>query len=151
MKKTIITIISLVVVLAIVTYAYEFIFKKPIIESPTQEQQEVSSTPIEIKEQYKNSTYTFVGSLSVPTPCHTLTTKVNKVSDSGYQIEVTTQDPPEGQICAQVISEKSFKTSFVAPENITVTLLINGVEYPANRFEVPLDQNIDTYEFEFKG
>lgn len=151
MKKTIITVVSLVILLASITYAYEFIFKKPIIESPTVEEQKVAQSPIEIKEQYTNSTYTFAGSIPVPTPCHTLSTKTNKISETSYQIEITTNKPQDDQICAQVISEKPYKVSFVAQPNITVTLLVDGIEYPVNRFEVPLNQNIDTYQFEFKG
>jgi hypothetical protein len=151
MKKTIITIVSLVAVLFVVAYAYEFIFNKPIIESPTIEQEQFPTQKVEVKEQYKGTTYTFAGSLDVPTPCHTLSTKTNKISDTKYQIELITGNPKEGVVCAQVISPKTYKVSFDAPKDIVVTILVNGVEYETNRFLVPNDQNIDTFNLEIKG
>jgi hypothetical protein len=151
MKKTIITIISLLVGLIIVIYAYEFIFKKPIIESPTIDESSFPTQKIEIKEQYKDSTYTFVGSLDLPTPCHSLATTVNKVSDAKYQIQVTTIDPKKDTVCAQVITPKPYKVSFKAQADIEVTVNINGVEYQTNRFVVPDGENIDTFQLEVKG
>lgn len=152
MKKTIITIISLLVVLLVVLYGYEFIFKKPIIESPTvSENTELYVPTTELKEQYKDSVYTFVGSIQVPTPCHTVQSKVNVIADNTYQIEVTTVPPSADTVCAQVITDKTYKVSFGAGKNITVTARINGIEYKTNRFVIPLDQNIDTFNLEIKG
>jgi len=152
MKKTIIGIVSLLVVLIALVYAYEFIFKKPIIESPTVEQQEnLQNQKVEIKEQYKDSMYTFAGVLDLPTPCHSFNIKTNKVSDSKYQIVVSTINPKEDVVCAQVISSKPYKTSFKAPENIDVTILIDGVEYQTNRFVIPSSEDIDTFKLEIKG
>lgn len=152
MKKTIITIVSLLVILLIVLYGYEFIFKKPVIESPTiSENPDLYIPTLEIKEQYVDSIYTFVGNLEVPTPCHTIKSNVNMLSEGVYQIEVTTVAPSADTICAQVITEKSYKVSFEAGEDIDVTALINGIQYNLNRFIIPLDQNIETFNLEIKG
>lgn len=152
MKKTIITISSLLVVLIVIAYGYEFIFKKPVIESPTIEQTENKNPSIiEVKEQYKDSTYTFVGEVQVPTPCHTLATKVNTISAKEYQIEITTVPPAPGIMCAQVVTDKTYKVSFKAPADIEVSALIDGKPYDLNRFIVPNDQNIDTFKLEIKG
>ena len=152
MKKTIIGIVSLLIILIAVVYGYEFIFKKPVIESPTIEEQEnFQDQKVEIKEQYKDSTYTFAGVLDLPTPCHSFTTKTNKVSDSKYQIVVTTVNPKEDVMCAQVVTPKPYKVSFEAPENIEVTILIDGIEYQTNRFVIPSGENIDTFKLEIKG
>ena len=152
MKKTIITIISLLIVLSVLIYGYEFIFKKPIIESPTIEESTDDFLPtLEVKEQYKNSTYTFVGSIQVPTPCHSVASKVNKISDSEYQIELTTVSPAKDIVCAQVVTDKSFKVSFQAPVGVKVTAILDGVPYQINRFVIPNDQNIDTFQLEVKG
>lgn len=152
MKKTIITIISLLVVLLVFLYGYEFVFKKPIIESPTISKDTDLYVPTtELKEQYKDSVYTFVGNIQVPTPCHTIQSKVNVIADSTYQIEVITVPPVAGTICAEVITNKTYKVSFEAGKNITVTSRINGIEYKTNRFVIPLDKNIDTFNLEIKG
>lgn len=152
MKKTIIVIALLLITLGILVYGYEFMFKKPITESPTiSENSESPMLTKEIKEQYKDSVYTFVGTEQLPTPCHTLKSKINLVSEGIYQIEVTTVAPPPETICAQVVTEKSYKVSFKAGEKITVTALINGIEYKLNRFVIPLDKNIDTFDLKIKG
>lgn len=151
MKNTIIAIVSLLAALLIIVYGYEFIFKKPVIESPTVEEESVPTQKVELKEQYKGSTYTFAGTVTVPTPCHALNTRVNKVSDTQYQIEIATLPPKEGIMCAQVLTDKPYKVSFQAPKDITVTVLIDGVKYETNRFLIPSDQNIDTFKLEIKG
>lgn len=152
MKKTIITIVSLIVLLAVVLYGYEFIFKKPVIESPTIDQtEEFPQEALEVKEQYKDSKFTFVGTIPVPTPCHTLTSKVNMVAPGAYQIELTTVPPKEGIMCAQVITDKTFKVVFAAPEDALVTAIIDGVPYELNRFTIPDGENIDTFELMIKG
>ena len=151
MKKTIIIIVSLLIVLSLLVYGYEFIFKKPIIESPTTEETDNVLPTLEVKEQYKNSTYTFMGDVQVPTPCHSLENKVNKISNTEYQIELKTIAPQKDIVCAQVVTDKSFKVSFQAPADIKVTALLDGVPYQINRFIVPNDQNIDTFKLEIKG
>ena len=151
MKKTIIAIVSLLVVLLIVVYGYEFIFKKPIIEAPSNEEQQESTEVVEIKAQHKGSTYIFAGSIDVPTPCHSLQTQAVKLSNTEYQIQINTIAPKDGMICAQVISQKSYKVTFDAPKDIVVTALINGVSYETNRFLIPSEENIDTFNLEIKG
>jgi hypothetical protein len=151
MKKTIITIVALLVALIVIVYAYEFILKKPVIESPTIEETTFPAQKIELKEQHKDSSYTFAGMLDLPTPCHTFTTKTNKISNSKYQIQIDTIAPKKDIVCAQVITPKSYKVSFEAPNDINVTVLINGTEYETNRFQIPNDQNIDSFILEVKG
>lgn len=151
MKKIIITIVALLAILTVLVYGYEFIFKKPIIESPTITPEDILTETIEVKEQYKNSTYTFVGSVDMPTPCHSLTQKVNQISESKYEIEINTIEPNQDTVCAQVITPKTYKVSFTAKPDITVTAKINGVIYELNRFLIPNDQNIDTFKLEIKG
>ncbi len=152
MKKTIITIVSLIVLLTLVLYGYEFIFKKPVITSPTVEVvDEVPTQALDIKEEYKNSKYTFAGTLPVPTPCHSISSRVNTITKDRYQIEITTTPPKEGVMCAQVITDKKFKVAFEAPAEINVTALIDGVPYELNRFVIPEGENIDTFELFIKG
>ncbi len=150
MKKTIISIVALLVLLVVLVYGYEFIFKKPVIESPTVETP-LTGEKVEIKEQYKDSMYTFAGTIDLPTPCHSLVTKTNKVSDIKYQIIVDTVKPKEGVFCAQVITPKSYKVSFDAPKDIEVVVIIDGVEHQTNRFIVPSNEDIELFKLEIKG
>ncbi len=151
MKKTIITIVSLIVLLVVVLYGYEFIFKKPVIDPVADEAEMIPEQSLDVKVQYKDSRHTFVGTLSVPTPCHTLVSDVTMTAPGAYQIEVNTVAPVAGVMCAQVITDKDFKVSFEAPEDAIVTAFIDGVEYSLNRFMIPEGENIDTFELMIKG
>ncbi len=138
--------------LLVVAYGYELIFKKSVIEAPVvEESTDTTTSTIELKEQYKNLTYTFVGSIQTPTPCHSVESKVNKISDNTYQIQLTTVAPGKDVVCAQVITDKVFKVSFQAPEDIQVEATVDGIPYNVNRFLIPSDQNIDTFNLEIKG
>lgn len=153
MKNTIIAIVSLLVALLVIVYGYELIFNKPVIEAPIIATESVDSNEEvkEIKEQHKDSKYIFVGTIDVPTPCHSLKTVVNQLSATRYQIEVNTITPKKGVVCAQVISHQQYKAAFEAPDNITVTVKIDGIEYETNRFVIPNTEDIDTFKLEIKG
>ncbi len=151
MKKTVITIVALIIALFALVYGYEFIFNKPIIESPTIEESSTSTSVIEIKEQRKNAQYTFAGEIELPTPCHTFKTQTNKISDTSYQIQIDTIAPAGDIMCAQVITPKPYKVSFESTNDINVTIKIDGIEYETNRFLIPNDANIDTFRLEIKG
>lgn len=138
--------------LTVILYGYEFIFKKPVIESPTvDETPEMLVTPLDVKEQYRDGKYTFAGSVQVPNPCYTLKSQANKIEEDEYQIQITTTPPKAGTMCAEVITDKQFKLTFEAPQDILVTATINGIEYNVNRFVVPADQNIDDFDLSVKG
>jgi hypothetical protein len=152
MQKTIIGVVSLLVALTILLYGYEFIFKKPVIEAPIAPQEEQAYKPaLEVKEQYKNSVYTFAGSVSVPNPCYKITSKVNTLPDNAYQIEITSVPPASGVVCAQVITDKKYKVSFTDPDEISLGILFDGITYGTDRFVIPLGENIDTFEIYTKG
>lgn len=151
MKNTIITIIVLLVLLVVSLYGYEMIFKKPLIEAPRTNQEEPILPVLDIKEQYVDGVHTFAGTLSVPTPCHTILSDVVPFGEDAYQIQLSIIPPATEVACAQVISEKNYKVSFAGSENAIVTAIINGVEYELNRYPVPEGENIDTYELFIKG
>ena len=151
MKKTIITVVALLVILSVVVYGYEFIFKKPVIESPTTQESSTSTTQVEIKEQHKDAQYTFAGEIELPTPCHIIKTQVNKLSETEYQIQIDTIAPAQDVMCAQVITPKPYKVSFESANEVTITALIDGVLYETNRFLISNDENIDTFKLEIKG
>lgn len=152
MQKTIIQIVSLILVLVVILYGYEFIFKKPVIEAPIAPQEEQMYKPVlEVKEQYTNSTYTFAGTVSVPNPCYKINSKVNTLSDNVYQIEITSVPPAPSVVCAQVVTDKKYRVSVKDADKISLKILFDGVEYDTNRFTIPLGENIDTFEISTKG
>jgi hypothetical protein len=154
MKNTIIAIIALLVLLTVSFYGYEFVFKKPLVESPTANEQDDLLRPMmDVKQQYKNGTMTFVGNIDLPTPCHTFTADIAPSNSDNYRIDITTIAHKEGVVCAQVITPREFRVStpVTSPDTALFTLFVNGIEHTINAFEIPSDANIDDYKLELKG
>jgi hypothetical protein len=154
MKNTIIAIVALLVLLTVSFYGYEFVFKKPLVEGPTEGQHDDLMRPtVDLKQQYKDSAMTFVGTLNLPTPCHTFTAEISPSNSDVYRIDIATIAPKEGVVCAQVVTSREFKvtTNVPSPDTAVFTLFIDGIEYSINAFEIPADINIDDYELQMKG
>jgi flagellar basal body-associated protein FliL len=152
MKNKIIAIVILVVLLVVSIYGYEMIFKKPLVESPTQQDiVEVPMPTLDVKTQYQNGTHIVAGTIQTPTPCHTVVAQAEPMGTSTYAINISVAAPASDVMCAQVISDKKFKVSFKAPQDIEMKAFINGEEYKINPFEVPAGQNIDLFDISIKG
>ncbi|MEI6345963.1 MAG: hypothetical protein WCO79_01905 [bacterium] len=106
---------------------------------------------VNVKHQYKNGRHTYVGEIDLPTPCHSLVSAYNKDANSttGYTL-VFTSTSTSG-MCAQVITSKPFKLSFAAIKNIIVSGTLNGKKLRLNLFEVPDNQNLDSFNVNIKG
>jgi len=103
---------------------------------------------INTKHQYKDGTHAFIGTIEVPTPCHSHNAEVVKRDDV---TEIALSYKTDSEICAQVIEERNFRVDFEgsAEENIVATL--NGLLVNLNVFEVPDNQSIGDFEILIKG
>lgn len=151
MKNTIISIVILIALLVLVLFGFQKFFNRNII-SPERESIQEEILPVhEIKEQYDGTTYTFAGTIDLPTPCHSLETNVVQLSESEYQIQINTVSPGEDVMCAQVISPQPYNISFDAPADIAITAQIDGQDYELSRFVVPEGEDINLFELYIKG
>lgn len=152
MNTKIIAVIILLIVLGAGVYGYEAISKKSIVESPSALEESNESLPIlDIKEQYRDGKFTFAGDVQAPTPCNTVTSEAVLNGDNSYQIQITIKDLPQDAVCADVITDKEYSVTFEASQNAQISATINEKPYELNRFSVPLDQDINTYELHIKG
>jgi len=100
---------------------------RPVISYP-----ELNVGSITAEHSYEDGRHSIVGGLSLPTPCHNLTTD-SVVSEDKTEAIVNfnvTVDPNE--ICIQVITEKFFSILFSAPEDIVIKGFLNGQEVLLN-------------------
>lgn len=106
---------------------------------------------VNVKHQYKNGHHTYVGEIDVPTPCNTLASSYSKDANSttGYTLVFTTTST--SQICAQVVTSKPFKLSFDAVKDIVLSGTLNGKKLRLNLFEVPSNQDLDSFNINIKG
>ena len=152
MKNKIITIVGLLVLLVVLVFGYEMIFKKPLIEAPNKDDSsEDLLLTLDVKRQYEGGVYTFAGSIPLPTPCHTISAEVLAMENNETAIVITTTPPNPETVCAQVITLKDFKVSFEVNEESSVRAFVDNVEYRINNFDVPAGFDIDEFDLRIKG
>lgn len=131
-----------------------------LVSPSTPEATDTTQTPVtqdeyvqmvNVKHQYKNGRHTYVGEIDLPTPCHSLMSSYNKDANSttGYTLVFTSSSTAE--MCAQVITSKPFKLSFEAVKDIVLSATLNGKKLRLNLFEVPDNQDLDSFNVNIKG
>lgn len=150
MKKIIITLVVLSAFLFVFLFVSEKMFNKTIVDT-NNPSQDIVLPIMDIKEQYKGSTYTFAGTIDLPTPCHQLDTKVNQISDAVFEIEMNIVAPAQDIMCAQVIAPTPYNVSFEGPSDILIYAKLDGEIYELSRFVIPEGEDINTFELFIKG
>ena len=157
--KKILSIIILIVLLVVVAMMFfgvkkqkEQVVKITERERVSEEQQVESRDSITVKHQFRNGMHTYVGSIDIPSPCHTaeISTQYNS-EDNSVLVDMVVKPPVADAVCAQVITPTPFEITFDAPENAEVFFMLNGDMLIVNQYEVPPAQNIDSVDLYFKG
>lgn len=151
-KKVWIGAVSLLLILLIFTYLHNRSQIKDAEqfdrEDIVQEEENKPTETIVTKYQYKDGMHVYVGTLELPTPCHSYNTEVVD-GDSGKVLEITTT--PGDEFCTQVITERMFKVSFEGDEGESVLARLNGEIVNLNIFEIPEGEDIDEIDIFIKG
>jgi hypothetical protein len=105
---------------------------------------------VQMKHQFKDGRHTYVGSLDLPTPCYSLDSDLVKTSNTEGSITLNTSRNDE-EICAQVVTTRTFRLQIDAPMNFMVKGMLNGRAVELNMFEVPASDDIDLFEINIKG
>ena len=108
---------------------------------------------INAKHQYMDGKHTYAGEFELPSPCHGLQYDVVKdvQNDQAVAINFTTTPMPPDIVCAGVITAKPFKVTFDGPQTTTLTVTRDGKSVKFNLFEVPSNQDFDTFKLQIKG
>lgn len=117
-------------------------------EQAITDQVQKSSITINAKHQFKNGQHIFVGLVELPTPCHKITTSVERI-DSETIININYASTTE--VCADVVTEKEFRVMFEGKANENIIAKLNGEIVNLNIFEVSADKNIDEVKIFNKG
>ncbi len=118
--------------------------RQDVIEQETSRPTET----LNVKYQHKNGRNIFVGSVMVPTPCHTITSAI-VTKDTTHEIVLTTK--ASDQVCAQVLTEKMFKVELNGTPDDDFIATLNGEVVNLNVFEIPASEDIDAIEIFIKG
>lgn len=153
MSKNIRITLGIVIVLAIIVGIIASLRSQPA-EAPdlaTEEPIDFNEDKITIpvKHQYKDGEHRFIGTLELPSPCHSYSAEI----EDGVvpNIALTISDPAEGQMCGQVIVDRTFDVRHVSPRETIFTASLNNEPVILNIFEVAADENIETIDLYLKG
>lgn len=153
-KRNIIIGAVIVVVLLIIGF-YAMYKKNPIEETyiPTDDQtaEQGYVVPLNVKHQYKDGKHTYAGTIDLPTPCHSVTTKANKDATDAKKFTIDFTTKTTGDVCAQVITTRGFKVSFEGPRDAMVSARLDGKEIRLNVFEVGANEDLDNFNIDIKG
>lgn len=151
-KKTgvvVVLLVLLVIVLAFFTIKLNG-DNQTLREEITQEVESRPEITLNIKRQYKDNEHIFVGTLALPSPCHSYNAEI--IAGEIPEIKLTTSEPEINTVCIQVVTYKDFKVSYSSEnsdQEFKATL--NGDEIGLNIFEVSPEDDIDSVELFLKG
>lgn len=105
---------------------------------------------LNVKHQYKDGEHAFVGTLDLPSTCHSFNAEI--VDGEMPEIKLTVNDPEEGVVCIQVVTKKTWKVVYQSDgEDLEFKGTLNGDPFALNLFDIAEDQDIDTVELFIKG
>lgn len=151
-NKKFIGAVTVAIIFLIIAFAYNKNQTKIQIQDSRQDiiKQETSrpTETINVKYQHKNGRNIFVGSIMLPTPCHTLTSTIAPKGDT-HEIVLVTK--ASNEVCAQVLTEKMFKVELAGSPDDEFIATLNGEVVNLNIFEIPSSDDIDKIEIFIKG
>ncbi len=104
------------------------------------------------KHQFKNGEHTFLGTLEIPNPCYLYDAEVKKSAEVTEIALSYKLDPAKSaDVCAEVITEKTFKVKFEGTEDENIVMTLNGEIVKLNQFEIDPEENIEDADIFIKG
>ena len=89
----------------------------------------VSSVVVKDSYSSKTTTHTITGSVTVPTPCYTVTAKGSVDTSKDPQvIRIDLAIPTDTGLCLEEPAAKTFSVSASAPKSAVVSVFVNGTE-----------------------
>jgi hypothetical protein len=154
MKKTsAVVFIALIIILVIAGAVYYTRDTRTETDlTPREEAQQQDALPtqtINLKHQYKDGTHIFMGIVETPTPCYNVTAVI--LPGDVAEIKITTKEQEGVEMCAQVVTEKTFKVTHVAAEDAPFLATVNDEPVNINQFDIDADVDIEKVEIMIKG
>lgn len=154
-KRTIILIITLFALIVIGMFTYTYIKKSEISQIPTAEVPVVKEDPlginIDAKHFFIDGVHTFVGEMTMPTPCDLL--EVNSVAQESYpeQIRLDFTVINNSKSCEQIATNQRFMVSAKASSEAKVSATYLGNPAIINLIPAGPGETPDEFEIYIKG
>lgn len=154
----VVTTIVVLLVAALAFFAYLMLKESrtpSVAEEPPrveEEDQTGMETRLIAKHEFVDGKHIVAGEFTLPTPCHVLTVTPHFIDDDERNVEL--QYSPflvEGEICAQVLTQQTYKVEFEAPADAVISASINGEPAVLNLVDVPEGEDIESFDEYYKG
>ncbi len=154
-KRTIILVVSLFILIVIGMFTYTYIKKNemsqvPIVETPVVVEDSLGIR-IDAKHFFIDGVHTFVGEMTMPTPCDLL--EVNSVVQESYpeQIRLDFTIINNSTSCEQVPTNQRFMVSAKASSEAKVSATYLGKSAELNLIPAGPNETPDEFEIYIKG
>lgn len=110
----------------------------------TQEPEPITSETVVVplRHQYLSGTHVYIGTVSVPTPCHALEASAIVKESFPEQVDIVVVSSPGEGVCAQVVTEKKFKVAYNASGDALMSIFLDGRRASSTLTEVPTEENL---------
>jgi len=102
----------------------------PVVENPkggvpNEPAEKPESDTRILTHQYESGKHIYTGSITLPTPCHTLehTALVAESFPEQIHVDLSVNDPKPGTVCTQVLQDVEFKVEVQASEQAVLTIV----------------------------
>lgn len=126
--------------------------EEPVENTATTTEDQVAQDLLNARYTFEDGEYVIVGEVQTPTPCHTVSVDP-MVEDAGDRVvlDITTEEPADDEVCAQVISSQTFRVNVEANENAEIVARVDGREQRLNLIPAEEGENLEEMEVDIKG
>jgi hypothetical protein len=125
-NKTTIGIIGVLVVILGLAW-WSLSNKGEEVAPPGDQSEQVASPPaVTVNHYFDNGSHSLEGTLTLPTPCHTLSYTVDIAKSLPEQVTVHFVTKPGEGLCTQVLSDKFFRVVFNASADASISATLDG-------------------------
>ncbi|MBP9749556.1 MAG: hypothetical protein KBD21_02405 [Candidatus Pacebacteria bacterium] len=146
---------ALLLALAVAAFAYTYFGRtssqpEQVVETPQEDETLKKVEVIDAKHHVGGDMHTIAGSVSVPSPCHSISVEPFMNDQSGEQVELRFTTVLGDGVCPQVVTDATFKVTFTAKPDARISATWNGTAATLNLVPVDSSESLDK-EFYFKG
>lgn len=155
-KKTIILVVSIFALIVAGMFIFAYLKKGETLTEPVTEEQEeempyAGITRIDAKHFYIDGVHTFVGELTLPTPCDLLEVDSAVMESFPEQVRLNFNVINNAEVCAQVMTTQRFMVEVVASSEATVSASLMGREVVLNLIPAAPGETPEEFELYIKG
>ena len=123
-NKTVIGVIVLLV--GILWAAWWGLGGKSAKETPPDQVVSTEPSTVTANHYFDNGSHSIEGTLTLPTPCHTLTNEVVVEQSNPEKVLIKFVTHPGEGVCTQVLADKFFRVTFNAPRDAQISATLDG-------------------------